>query len=178
MNLDYIQTMLQKVDDKMKESFAHQTNNINNLHVHQCGGTGGWRRAVYLNVTDPSADCPPGWTLTGLSKRTCTRSRSIEWTCDSAFFPVSGGQYNHVCGGIKAYQFGVPRAFQGYRYGQSDIDNAYKWKNHFYEMNGDVGMSLHEKERNKKMPTPRHKVTHNPIPTSLVCFNMLFVCLL
>ena len=42
-----------------------------------------------------------------------------------------------------------------------------KWKNHFYEMQGDVGMSLHEKERNKKMPTPRHKVTHNPIPTSL-----------
>ena len=39
-----------------------------------------------------------------------------------------------------------------------------KWKNHFYEMKGDVGMSLHEKERNKKMPTPRHKVTHNPIP--------------
>ena len=52
-----------------------------------------------------------------------------------------------------------------------------KWKNHFYEMKGDVGMSLHEKERNKKMPTPRHKVTHNPIPTSLFCFNMLFVCL-
>ena len=42
---------------------------------------------------------------------------------------------------------------------------------------GDVGMSLHEKGRNKKMPTPRHKVTHNPIPTSLFCFNMLFVCL-
>ena len=42
-----------------------------------------------------------------------------------------------------------------------------KWKNHFYEMKGDVGMSLHEKGRNKKMPTPRHKVTHNPIPTSL-----------
>ena len=35
------------------------------------------------------------------------------------------------------------------------------------EMKGDVGMSLHEKGRNKKMPTPRHKVTHNPIPTSL-----------
>ena len=52
-----------------------------------------------------------------------------------------------------------------------------KWKNHFYEMKGDVGMSLHEKGRNKKMPTPRHKVTHNPIPTSLFCFDMLFVCL-
>ena len=56
--------------------------------------------------------------------------------------------------------------------------HVHKWKNHFYEMKGDVGMSLHEKERNKKMPTPRHKVTHNPIPTSLFCFNMLFVCLL
>ena len=56
--------------------------------------------------------------------------------------------------------------------------NRYKWKNHFYEMKGDVGMSLHEKERNKKMPTLRHKVTHNPIPTSLFCFDMLFVCLL
>ena len=43
-----------------------------------------------------------------------------------------------------------------------------KWKNHFYEMKGDVGMSLREKERNKKMPTPRHKVTHNPIPTIFV----------
>ena len=52
----------------------------------------------------------------------------------------------------------------------------YKWNKHFYEMKEDVGMSLHEKERNK-MPTPRHKVTHNPIPTSLFCFNLLFVCL-
>ena len=51
----------------------------------------------------------------------------------------------------------------------------YNWKNHFYEMKGDVGLSLHEKERNK-MPTPRHKVTHNPIPTSLL-LCMLFVCL-
>ena len=53
-----------------------------------------------------------------------------------------------------------------------------EWKNHFYEMKGDVGMSLHEKGRNKKMPTPRHKVTHNPIPTSLFALTCcLFVCL-
>ena len=32
-----------------------------------------------------------------------------------------------------------------------------------------------EKEWNKKMPTPILKVTHNPIPTSLFCFSMLFV---
>ena len=45
-----------------------------------------------------------------------------------------------------------------------------KWKNHFYEMKGDVGMSSHEKKGNKKMPSPRHKLIHNPIPTSLFCF--------
>ena len=46
-----------------------------------------------------------------------------------------------------------------------------KWKNHFYKMKGDVGMSLHEKERNKKIPTPKHKVTDNPIPTHLCFFQ-------
>ena len=51
-----------------------------------------------------------------------------------------------------------------------------KWKNNFYEMKGDVGMSLHQKERNK-MPTPRHKDTHNPIPASLFALTCcLLVC--
>ena len=41
-------------------------------------------------------------------------------------------------------------------------------------MKGDVGMSLHEKGR---MPTPRHKVTHNPIPCFALTFVVcLFVC--
>ena len=39
-----------------------------------------------------------------------------------------------------------------------------------------IGMSGHEKKGNKKMPTPRHKLIHNPIPTSLFCFKILFVC--
>ena len=37
-----------------------------------------------------------------------------------------------------------------------------KWKNHFYEMKGDVWMSLHEKERNKKMPTQDTKSLITP----------------
>ena len=50
-------------------------------------------------------------------------------------------------------------------------------------MKGDVGMSPHEKERNKEMPTPRHRVVHNPIPTSLLCIRQIkehkkFSCLL
>ena len=44
-----------------------------------------------------------------------------------------------------------------------------KWKNHFYEMKGDVGMSLHEKERNKKRCL--HQDTKSLITPSLhLCF--------
>ena len=123
---DYVQTKLEEIDNRLEESLTRQTGQINSLHVHTCGGTGGWRKAVYFDMTDPGTNCPDGWQITGHSKRTCSRSRSIEWTCDSAFIPVNGGPYNQVCGRIKAYQFGLVTAFYGhYRYGLSAIDNAY-----------------------------------------------------
>ena len=43
----------------------------------------------------------------------------------------------------------------------------YKWKNHFSEIKGDVGMSCHEKER--EQDAHQDKVIYNPIPTSLFC---------
>ena len=45
--------------------------------------------------------------------------------------------------------------------------NVYKWKNHFVEMKGDVGMSVHEKGGKQVNATPTHKTIYNPIPTSL-----------
>ena len=44
---------------------------------------------------------------------------------------------------------------------------GYKWKNHFVEMKGDVGMSVHEKGGKQVNATPTHKTIYNPIPTSL-----------
>ena len=35
---------------------------------YTCGGTGGWRRAVYLDMTNPCTTCPSGWQLTGYKK--------------------------------------------------------------------------------------------------------------
>ena len=122
---DYVQTTLQEVDNELKKSFVSQTNSISNLHVHSCGGTEGWRRAVYLDMTDPSTNCPPGWNVTGYSKRTCGRANSSRYSCDSVFFPVSGGQYSQVCGRIRAYQWGLPEALAGHRRGFPTIDVAY-----------------------------------------------------
>ena len=92
----------------------------------ECGGTWGWRRAVYLDMTDPNTNCPSGWNMTGYSKRTCGRANSSRLSCDSVFFPVSGGYYSQVCGRIRAYQYGVPGAFYSSNHeGQTTIDSAY-----------------------------------------------------
>ena len=63
---------------------------------------------------DPHTTCPSGWNMTGYSKRTCGRNSTGYHTCDSATFPVSGGEYSRVCGSIKAYQWGFTSAFYGY----------------------------------------------------------------
>ena len=109
---------------KMNETLTEEI--INNSGGLKCGGTWGWRRAVYLDMTDPNTNCPSGWQLTGYSKRTCGRASSSSRSCDSVFFPVSGGPYSQVCGRIRAYQHGTPDAFRGYNYGgQTTIDSPY-----------------------------------------------------
>ena len=109
---------------KMNQSLTEQI--VNNSGGLKCGGTWGWRRAVYLDMTDPNTNCPSGWNMTGYSKRTCGRVSTGSWTCDPVFFPVSGGPYSQVCGRIRAYQYGLPDAFLGYnRGGQTTIDSVY-----------------------------------------------------
>ena len=99
----------------------HISNNARNTR----GGTGGWRRTVYLDMTNPNTNCPSGWNMTGY-KNTCGRATDGSETCDSVFFPVSGGPYSQVCGKIRAYQHGLPDAFSGYdNGGQTTIDSAY-----------------------------------------------------
>ena len=120
-----IETQLLELEQRMRRSFTHQISNINALGVHTCGGTGGWRRAVYLDMTDPSTDCPSGWRKTDYPKRTCGRSVDGYRTCDSVTFPVRGGGYSQVCGRIKAYQKGHPYGFYGYSHGQNTTDDAY-----------------------------------------------------
>ena len=94
---------------------------------YKCGGTGGWRRAIYLDMTDPNTKCPSGWSIiTSDSKRMCGRSSTRQYTCDSVFFPVSGGPYSQVCGRIRAYQSGITEAFHGYNFHRYDtIDSIY-----------------------------------------------------
>ena len=89
-----------------------------------CGGPG-WRRVVFLNMTDSSHVCPAGLNLTTYSKRTCGRAHSGNFSCSSTTFNVGGSQYSRVCGRALAYQFGFNYAFVGYHWKRHGIDGQY-----------------------------------------------------
>ena len=118
--------MSQRFGNRIKDGLIHNlTEKITNAR-YTCGGTGSWRRAVYLDMTDPNTNCPSAWQLTGYSKRTCGRVSTSTRTCDSVFFPVSGGPYSQVCGRIRAYQYGLLAGFWGYDcLQQTTIDSVY-----------------------------------------------------
>lgn len=97
----------------MERAHKCQDEVLNNLtnNLYTCGGTGGWRRVVLLNLSDPSTTCPSGWNITSFSRRTCGRSSRGGGTCDPVTFQVSGGEYSRVCGRARGYQYGATLAF-------------------------------------------------------------------
>ena len=88
-----------------------------------CGSSGGWTRVAYLNMSDPSQQCPSNWRLTNTPVKGCGRSsRYSSNRCDSVFYPVNGRTYSSVCGRVFAYQYSIVNAF----YNQiNDIESLY-----------------------------------------------------
>ena len=79
-----------------------------------CGCTGEWTRVAYLNMTDPSQQCPSTLTLQTRGsepRRLCGRTSSSGGSCDSVTYSTFGVNYSHVCGRVIGYQSGVPDAF-------------------------------------------------------------------
>ena len=89
-----------------------------------CGGPG-WRRVVFLNMTNTHHVCPAGLRRTTYSRRTCGRAHSGRYSCSSTTFNVGGSQYSRVCGRALAYRFGRNYAFYGYHNNRQDIDGYY-----------------------------------------------------
>ena len=92
------------------------------LRGYSCGGSTGWRRVAYLNMSDPSQQCPSVWREITTPHRTCGR-RSLGGSCEGLTYSTGSEQYNQVCGRIIGYQIGTPDAFY---YGPSrSIDSVY-----------------------------------------------------
>ena len=77
---------------------------------YSCGGSSGWRRVAYLNMADPSQQCPSVWQEITTPHRVCGR-RSSSGFCQGLTYSTGSEQYNQVCGRIIGYQIGIPNAF-------------------------------------------------------------------
>ena len=82
-----------------------------------CGGSG-WRRVAYLDMSDPSQQCPSAWQEITTPHRVCGTTSS---GCVGVNYTTGSEQYEQVCGRIIAYQSGSPDAF----YGASSSINTY-----------------------------------------------------
>ena len=97
---------------------------------YTCGGTDGWARIAYLNMSDSSHECPGELRETTRSVgRLCGRGlgfnydiRAGRYICKSAIFPSNGTHYSSVCGRAIAYQHA-----SAYTFGStsSNIDEYY-----------------------------------------------------
>ena len=75
-----------------------------------CGGPTGWRRVAYLNMSDPSQQCPSVWQEIATPHRVCGR-QSTSGSCEGLNYTTGSEQYKQVCGRIIGYQIGIPNAF-------------------------------------------------------------------
>ena len=76
------------------------------------GSDGNWMRIAYLNMSDPSQQCPHGWREIDSPIRTCRRQ--FNTSINSVKYSSHGIPYSRVCGRITAYQFGTPEAFNAW----------------------------------------------------------------
>ena len=103
---------------KMKNNVYQYLFNRNVLP--QCG-EGIWYRVAYLNMTDPSQQCPSAWREYNTNQfRACGRPVSSGASRPSQIFPISR-QYSKVCGRVIGIQVGSPDAFNS----QQDINRRY-----------------------------------------------------
>jgi len=92
------------------------------LQSYSCGGSTGWRRVGYLNMSDPSQQCPFEWQELTTPFRVCGRRSNTTGSCEGLNYTTGSEQYDQVCGRIIGYQIGTPDAFRG---SSQSIDSTY-----------------------------------------------------
>ena len=118
------------LSEESRESVRNEVKNATQRLLQEshpegsCGGSG-WRRIAYLNMADPSQQCPSVWREIIHPHRVCGRRyNSCGAGCQGVTYSTGSEQYNQVCGRIIGYQIGDPEAFQ-YSSVSRSIDTYY-----------------------------------------------------
>ena len=82
-------------------------------------GYGDWKRIAYINMSDPTQQCPQSWRGYTTPVRSCGRPVTSRSTCATVYFSPKGMQYSRVCGRALGYQKGSPDGF-----GSTDFDTT------------------------------------------------------
>lgn len=83
------------------------------LLTPQCGD-GIWERVAYLNMSDPSQQCPQTWGEYSNPARACGLPVTIGVGCESTVYSTGGRQYGKVCGRVIGYRIGTPDQFRSH----------------------------------------------------------------
>ena len=85
---------------------------LSSLQVQLYCGAGLWYRVAFLNMSDPSQQCPSAWRLvTTNGVRACGRPASLESSCNGTFYSATS-EYQQVCGRVIGYQDRSPDGFR------------------------------------------------------------------
>ena len=91
-----------------------------------CNSSGGWMRVAYLNMSDPTEECPPGFRLYSQNGiRACGRPTSLGGYCQSVKFPSYSISYSQVCGQVIGYQYGHVDGIDPRRSQKNNLNGAY-----------------------------------------------------
>ena len=98
---------------------------LNQLQLTLYCGSGAWYRVAYLNMSNPSQQCPTTWREYNTSGiRACGRPNNNSGSCPAMHF-LPGRTYSRVCGRIIGYQVASPDAFQKINRGNEiDLDGV------------------------------------------------------
>ena len=109
------QQSLSSTWDNISQVVANLNTVMNYLLYYDQGrpncGAGLWYRVAFLNMSDPSQQCPSAWRLvTTNGVRACGRPVSLESSCNGTLYSAIN-EYQRVCGRVIGYQQGTPDGF-------------------------------------------------------------------
>ena len=99
---------MSKLDNDLDNGIPH------NITLQSYCGAGQWHRIAFLNMSDPSQQCPSAWReymYNASGVRACGRTYSTEGSCSGVAYGTENIAYSRVCGRIVGYQIASPDAF-------------------------------------------------------------------